>query len=43
MYLVLISHCMTKVLAKECKTGKSTVLALSTVVLEPVIAHYGEA
>ena len=32
MYLVLIPHCMTEILAKECKSGKSTVLALGTVV-----------
>ena len=31
-YLVLIPHCMTEILAKECKSGKSTVLALGTVV-----------
>ena len=31
MYLVLIPHCMTEILAKECKSGKSTVLALGTV------------
>ena len=31
MYLVLIAHCMTEILAKECKSGKSTVLALGTV------------
>ena len=31
MYLVLIPHCMTEILAKECKNGKSTVLALGTV------------
>ena len=30
MHLVLIPHCMTKILAKECKSGKSTVLALGT-------------
>ena len=33
MYLVLIAHCMTEILAKECKSGKSTVLALGTVVV----------
>ena len=33
MYLVLIPHCMTEILAKECKSGKSTVLALGTVVI----------
>ena len=31
MYLVLIPHCMTEILSKECKSGKSTVLALGTV------------
>ena len=31
MYLVLVPHCMTEILAKECKSGKSTVLALGTV------------
>ena len=31
MYLVLIPHCMTEILAKECKSGKSTVLALGAV------------
>ena len=31
MYLVLTPHCMTEILAKECKSGKSTVLALGTV------------
>ena len=31
MFLVLIPHCMTEILAKECKSGKSTVLALGTV------------
>ena len=31
MHLVLIPHCMTEILAKECKIGKSTVLALGTV------------
>ena len=31
MYLVLIPHCMTEILAKECKSGKSTVLTLGTV------------
>ena len=31
IYLVLIPHCMTEVLAKECKSGKSTVLVLGTV------------
>ena len=30
-YLVLIPHCVTEILAKECKSGKSTVLALGTV------------
>ena len=30
-YLVLIPHCMTEILAKECKSGISTVLALGTV------------
>ena len=33
MYLVLIPHCMTEILAKECKSGKFTVLALGTVLL----------
>ena len=31
MYLVLIPHFMTKIIAKECKSGKSTVLVLGTV------------
>ena len=31
MCLVLKPHCMTDILAKECKSGKSTVLALGTV------------
>ena len=31
MYLVLIPHCMTEILAKECKSEKSTVLVLGTV------------
>ena len=31
MYPALIPHCMTEILAKECKNGKSTVLALVTV------------
>ena len=31
MYLVLIPIYMTEILAKECKSGKSTVLALGTV------------
>ena len=31
MYLVLIPHCMTEIIVKECKSGKSTVLALGTV------------
>ena len=30
MYLVLISHCMTEILAKECKSGKLTLLVLGT-------------
>ena len=30
-YLVLIPNCMTEILAKECKSGKSNVLALDTV------------
>ena len=34
MYLVLIPHCMTEILAKESKNGKSTVLALGTVALK---------
>ena len=33
MYLVLIPHCMTEILANECKSGKSTVLALGTVLV----------
>ena len=33
MYLVLIPHYMTEILVKECKSGKSTVLALGTVVM----------
>ena len=40
MYLALISHCMTEILAKECKNGKSTVLALGTVVLYAVPSTY---
>ena len=31
MHLVLIPHCITEILAKECKSGESTVLALGTV------------
>ena len=31
MYLVLKPHCMTEILAKECKSGISSVLALGTV------------
>ena len=31
MHLVLIPHCMTGILAKEYKSGKSTVLVLGTV------------
>ena len=40
MYLVLIPHCMTEILAKECKSGKSTDLAFGTVscVLFPKLA-----
>ena len=34
MYLVLIPHCMTEILAKECKSGKSTVLALGAVFIQ---------
>ena len=39
MHLVLIPHCMTEILAKECKSGESTVLALSTVVPLVSAAH----
>ena len=31
MYLLLVPHCMTEILAKECKSGKSAVLVFSTV------------
>ena len=31
MYLVLIHHCMTEILVKECNSGKCTVLVLGTV------------
>ena len=34
-YLVLIPHSMTELLAKECKSGKHTVLALDTVFCGP--------
>ena len=37
MYLVLIPHCMTEILAKECKSGKSTVLALGTVAVKEIL------
>ena len=35
VYLILIPHCMTEILAKESKSGKSTVLALGTVIIIP--------
>ena len=38
MYIVLIPHCTTEILAKECKSGKSTVLALGTVAF-PSFVH----
>ena len=31
MQLVLLAHCMIKMLAIQCKSGKSTVIALGTV------------
>ena len=34
MFLVLIPHCMTEILARECKSGKSTILAFGTVVVQ---------
>ena len=39
MYLVLIPHCITEILAKECKSGKSTVLALGTVSVSDIGLH----
>ena len=42
MYLVLIPHCMTEILAKEYKSGKSTVLALGTVFMTVLVAYLGE-
>ena len=36
IYVVLIPNCMTEIIAKECKSGKSTLLALGTV---PVLSN----
>ena len=40
MYLVLIPHCMREILAKECKSGKFTVLALDTVAVKEILFTY---
>ena len=40
MYLVLIHHCMTEILAKECKSGKSTVLAPGNVSTVATVPRY---
>ena len=44
LYLVLIPHYMTEILlAKECKSGKSTVLALGTVDIKTNIYCFFDA